>query len=317
MIFGHGEFYHESIRKYVTAFGNLFNDIVVQRNNANSTRIQTIQVPIAYAPKENFLARLTADPTLEKPIAIQLPAMSFEMTGMTYDATRRLTGKTKNLAYRSSDVNKLYSQYTPVPWNMDFNLYIYGKNMDDVLQILEQIVPFFGPEWTNTIHLIPQLGLNFDCPTIINGMSIEDTYENNFVDRRVIIYTIKFTMKGFFFGPIKTTGIIKRVQVDLSVVQSPSQDSNTVINHVATAPITNEEIAYTGRSSRIVVVPGLLANGSPTTNSAASIPYSQISANTNWDYASNTFFYSDGKKYDPRTGEDNPLPDQTNPTRTI
>lgn len=291
-IFG-AQFYNQSLRKYIVAFGNMFNDMVVQRLDRDENVIQTIGVPITYAPKEKFLARLAADPNLDRPIAVQLPAISFEMTNMQYDGTRKLTSGTRNIApVSSSDKNKVISQYAPVPYNINFTLYMYVRNADDGAQLLEQILPYFGPEWTNTINLIPEMDIQMDVPTVLMDVTTEDAYEGDFQTRRAMIYTLNFVMKGWFFGPTRTSGVIKRTQVDIGVVSG-----NTPL-------ITAEDITNTGRSSRIVVVPGLLANGAPTTNSAASISYTLISANTDYGLAVNTFFYTDGLKYNPRTGSD-------------
>jgi hypothetical protein len=179
---------------------------------------------------------------------------------------------------------------------MNFSLYAYVRNADDGAQIMEQIVPYFGPEWTNQVHLIPQMGLTQDIPTILNSVSIEDTYEGDFNNRRAIIYTFDFTVKGYFYGPVRNQGVIKRSQIDFGIVTGNTSNK-----------ITLEDIARTGRSSRIVVQPGLLANGSPTTNSAASIPYTQIQATDDYGFCSNSFFFVDGRKYNPRTNSDEPI----------
>ena len=285
------QFYHQSLRKYVIMFGNMFNDIVVKQYNRDGTTASAVGVPIAYGPKEKFLTRTTQDPNLDQQISIQLPRLAFEMTTLNYDGSRRLNGKGKNIVV-VADKNKADYQHMPVPYDMTFNLYAYVRNADDGAQILEQIVPYFGPEWTNTVKLIPGMNINMDIPTVLNTVSIEDTYDGSFENRRAIIYTLDFTVKGYFYGPVRRQGVIKRAQVDFGVVANSS------------GKITLQDVARTGRSSRVVVTPGLLANGSPTTNSAASIPYSQIAANSNYGFASNTFFFTDGFKYNPRTGND-------------
>ena len=302
------QFYHQSIRKYIVMFGNMFNDMVVHRLDADSNVVQALQVPLAYSPRDKFLVRLAADPDLQRAIAVQLPAASFEMLNITYDGSRRLTSTTRNTSVVSTDKNKLNNQYVPVPYNMNFALYIYVKNADDGAQILEQILPYFGPEWTNSVNLIPQMGIVMDIPTVLNDVNLEDTYEGDFLTRRALIYTFSFTVKGYFFGPVRTSGVIKRVQIDFNVVNA-NTSSNTLYG-VSTPKITNADIERTGRSSRIVIVPGLTANGQPTSNSAQSISYSLISANSNYGIASNTFFFTDGKKYDPKTGQDSLRVDQ-------
>jgi hypothetical protein len=285
------QFYHQSIRKYVIMFGNMFNDIVVKQYNRDGTTASAIAVPIAYGPKEKFLIRTQQDPDLDQQISIQLPRLAFEMTTLNYDGTRRFNSKGKNVVI-TVDKNKADYQHMPVPYDMTFNLYAYVRNADDGAQILEQIVPYFGPEWTNTVKVIPGMNLTIDIPTVLNTVSIEDTYDGSFENRRAIIYTMDFTVKGYFYGPVRRQGVIKRAQVDFGVVANSS------------GKITLDDVARTGRSSRLVVTPGLLANGSPTTNSAASIPYTQISANSNYGFAANTFFFVDGLKYNPRTGND-------------
>ena len=291
MIFG-SQFYNQSLRKYIVAFGNMFNDMVVQRIDTSNTVIQTIAVPITYGPKEKFLARLS-DPNLDRAIAVQLPAISFEISSMQYDGSRKLTSVTRNIFPTSTtDKNKIVSQWAPVPYNINFVLYMYVRNADDGAQLLEQILPYFGPEWTNTINLIPEMEITFDVPTILMDVMTEDAYEGDFITRRAMMFTLNFVMKGWFFGPTKTSGVIKRAQIDIGIVSG-----NTRL-------ITAADITNTGRSSRIVITPGLLANGQPTTNSAASIAYTLISANSNYGLAANTFFYTDGKKYNPRTGTD-------------
>jgi hypothetical protein len=289
------QFYHQSIRKYVIMFGNMFNDIVVRRLDTTGVSLQSVAVPLAYGPKEKFLVRITQDPNLDQQVAIQLPRMGFEMTTLAYDGQRRLAGTSRNVKV-VDDKNKLDFTYMPVPYDLNFNLYAYVRNADDGAQIMEQIVPYFGPEWVNQVRLIPEMSLVQDVPTILNTVSIEDTYEGDFDTRRALIYTFDFTVKGYFYGPVRRQGIIKRSQIDFGIVTG-----NT------TNKITVDDIPRTGRSSRIVVQPGLLANGSPTTNSAASIPYTQIEATDDYGFCSNTFFFTDGYKYNPKTNEDEPI----------
>jgi hypothetical protein len=161
---------------------------------------------------------------------------------------------------------------------------------------MEQIVPYFGPEWTNQVRLIPQMSLVQDVPTILNSVSIEDTYEGDFNNRRAIIYTFDFTVKGYFYGPVRSQGVIKRSQIDFGIVAGNSSNR-----------ITLEDIARTGRSTCVVLQPSLLANCSPTTKSSASIPYTQIQATDDYGFCSNTFFFADGKKYNPKTNSDEPI----------
>jgi len=291
------QFYHQSLRKYVVMFGNMFNDIVVRRYDSSGNQIQAVAVPLAYGPKEKFLVRITQDPNLDQQVAIQLPRMGFEMTTLNYDGTRRLVGSTRNIRV-VTDRDKLDYNYVPVPYDLQFNLYAYVRNADDGAQILEQIAPYFGPEWTNQVRILPQTNITIDVPSILNTISIEDTYEGDFQTRRALIYTFDFTVKAYFYGPVRREGIIKRSQIDFGVVTSNTNSK-----------ITTEDISKTGRVSRVVVVPGLLANGSPTTNSAASIPYNQINIEDDYGFCSNTFTFTDGLKYNPKLGTDEPIND--------
>ena len=294
------QFYHQSLRRYVIMFGNMFNDIVVRRYDTANNNISAVAVPLAYGPKEKFLVRTTQDPDLTQPLAIQLPRMAFEMTTLNYDGSRRLIGSNRNVNVTTTDEDKLDFNYTPVPYDLQFNLYAYVRNADDGAQILEQIVPYFGPEWTNSVRVIEKTNITIDVPTILNTVSIEDTYDGDFNNRRALIYTFDFTVKGYFYGPTRRQGVIKRAQVDFSIVTANNNNK-----------ITLDGIAWTGRSSRIVVTPGLLANGSPTSNSSASIPYNQIEATDDYGFCTNTFFYTDGMKYNPVLGSDEKLKNAT------
>ena len=274
-------FSHGLLRKYILAFGHLFRDVQIQRYDNNNTRMQTLPVPLAYGPKQKFLVRITNDPNLDRKIAISLPKMGFEISDISYDATRKLNTKIKN-SYAYSDKTALKTQYIPVPYNIGIFLSIFVKNADDGTQILEQILPYFKPEWSISMNLIPGMDINMDIPIVLNGVSLEDIYEGDFITRRALTYTLQFTMKGWLYGPINNTGVITRSQIDLH--------ANTPLN--------------TSRSTRFILVPGLLANGSPTTNSSASIGRHLIAATDDYGFASNTFYYDDGLIYDPVSGSD-------------
>jgi hypothetical protein len=264
--------------------------MVVQRYDATNNLVQTIGVPISYAPKEKWLARMSMDPNLNRPIAAQFPAISFEIIDFQYDGERRLS------SVQRQDFPTGGFQYAPVPWNISFNLYLFVRNADDGAQLLEQILPFFGPEWTNKIILVPG-GNSYNIPTILNGVTTEDLYGGDFLTRRSLVYTLNFTMKAMFFGPVNISGsrskVIKKIQLDFGI---PFSNSNM--------EISDYDVEHTARSERVIITPGLLANGAPTTNSAASISYSLISANSNYGIASNNFFFTDGLRYDPDTDTD-------------
>ncbi len=269
-------FYNGVIRKYIIMFGRMFNDVRVVRYDSNGNAVQTIGVPIAYGPKEKWLERIEGDPGIDKQVAIQLPRFGFELTNMTYDPTRALNKMHKNTNIGTS-AGYLQKQYTPIPYNFNISLYAFFANNEDAMQVVEQIIPFFRPEWTQSLKLIPEIGDYYDIPTVLNDMSIEDTYENDFVTRRAIIYTFNFTVKGYVFGPVSNKGVIKRTIVDITANQTAN-------------PIGTEE----GPQKRIVLSPGQYANGSPTANSSASVSYTTIQANSTWDYAFDSYDYFDG-----------------------
>ena len=208
-----GYFSHGLIRKYVIVFGSMFNDLTIQRNSG-STRIQTIGVPIAYGPKQKFLVRLDTDPNLDREIAISLPRIGFELSGISYDSNRKLNSAQKN-TYDHTDKNFRKTQYTPVPYNIDFTMSIFVKNADDGTQILEQILPYFKPEWNMSVNLVPEMNIKMDIPTVLNSVDLEDTYDGDFQTRRAIIWNLNFTMKGYLYGPVANQGVIKRIAVDI------------------------------------------------------------------------------------------------------
>lgn len=270
------DYYHGVIRKYIIMFGNMFNDIDISRFNNSGTAIQNIRVPIAYGPREKFLARLNQDPNLDREVSIQLPRLSFEITDMAYAPDRTLNKLTKNTALGDNG-SSLRSQFVPVPYDINISLYGMFDNNEDAVQVVEQILPFFRPDWTNSVKLVPEMSEYIDIPTVLNGMSIEDSYDADFQTRRAIIYTFNFTVKGLIYGPVSKKGVIKRTILDFT-----AQDSNTAIG------------TEQGPHRRTTIQPGMYANGTPTANSSASIAITSINANNNWTYAFDDYDYFDG-----------------------
>ena len=264
-------FYFSTIRKYVTLFGTLFNEIHVVRTNKDGDMTAFIKVPITYAHKEKMLARVGQDPGIDRQSAtITLPMMSFEMTDLRYDADRKLSTVGRTVV-RSTDKDKLRYQYNPVPYNVGFRLYVYVKNAEDGTKIVEQILPYFTPDFTVTVNLIPEMETNIDIPVVMNSISQEDTYEGNFTERQAIIWTLDFTVKGYIYGPIKTGAIIKFAN---SVFYTPS---------VADGKL-GDAVGNSSPVSYIQVQPGLTANGDPTSNASNSIPANEIEASDDFGY---------------------------------
>jgi hypothetical protein len=206
-------YYHEIIRRTVIAFGTVFNEIYIRHKDSSGDNISEMKVNLAYGPTQKFLAKLQQQPKLNKPVAITLPRMSFEMTSIQYDATRKAN---ITQTFKSSDGTNLKKVYLPVPYNIGFQLNIMTKLQDDALQIVEQILPYFQPSFNLTVDLIDSIGEKRDIPIVLDNISFTDDYEGDFSTRRVLIYTLNFTAKTYLFGPIadSTDSIIRKVQVD-------------------------------------------------------------------------------------------------------
>ncbi len=208
------QFYHETIRSVVVAFGTVFNNIQLVRKDNDGKIQQTLKVPLAYGPRQKFLVRLAEDPDLTKKIAVTLPRIGFEISNLTYDPTRKLNRVQKFKKVKGDNANRLDTQFMPVPYNIGFQLYILSKQSDDALQIVEQILPFFQPDYTLTINDMTDMGIKRDVPIILNSISYEDDYDGDFAERRSLIYTLDFTAKFYLYGPVTSSSVIKTVQVD-------------------------------------------------------------------------------------------------------
>jgi hypothetical protein len=210
-------FYHRTIRKTVTAFGTLFNNIQIRHyDNSDTTPISVLKVPLAYGPIQKFLARVEQNPSGDRKTALTLPRMSFEMTSIDYDAQRKSSVTQSFKASRVEDGKTINKLFMPVPYNIGFELNILGKLQDDVHQIVEQILPYFQPAFNLSVILIPEINEKRDIPITLNRIGFRDDYEDNFNSRRVLIYTLSFTAKTYFFNevPENNQGLIKKVQVD-------------------------------------------------------------------------------------------------------
>lgn len=196
-----------------------------------------------------------------------LPRMAFEIINIKYDGDRKLS--TVGKIYNKKQRPNVKSVYSPVPYNFDFNLYIMVRNAEDGARILEQILPFFTPAWGSTVNLIPEMDIKHDIPIILHQVSSEDLYEGNFETRRALVWTLRFELKGYLYGPTTDSGLIKNVLVNF---YTPKED-------LSVAPGGNTSILET-----ISIKPGLTANGLPTSNTSNSIDYNLINANDNYDF---------------------------------
>lgn len=236
------KFYWGTIRKSVIAFGNLFNNIHIDRLNSSGEVTQTLKVPLSYAPKSKFLARIAALPTSpeQRNIETIVPRMAFEMTGITYDSNRKISLVQQSRSVNNGSTTTLNTQYAPTPYNIDVNLYAYTKNQDDGLQIVEQILPYFNPDFNLTLNTIPELNIKNDLPILLNSVQYEDDYEGDFTQRRAIIWTLNFTLKLNFFGPVNRQGVIRR----------------TTVNTFSDANLTTRQQRYNATVDPTTAVPG-------------------------------------------------------------
>ena len=266
-------FYHKQIRNTVIAFGTIFNNINIKRTDSSGNPLQTIRVPLSYAPKEKFIARLDQNANLtgdDSSVAITLPRMSFDITGYSYDATRKLNKNQKiSVTKNTSGDNKTTNtQFSPVPYDVAFDLNIYTATSDDGLQIVEQILPYFQPDYTVTMIMDRSfMDTKRDIPFILESVDYEDTYTGALTDRRRIIYTLRFTAKIYLYGPITSSAIIRNAEADM---------------------YTNTSDANPSRSQRVTVTPN------PTS----------ADKDDTYTYTTTLEFFNDGLNYDEKTGQD-------------
>ena len=259
---------HDSLRKYIIVFGTVFNDIYINRLSSTGEVLQTLKVPLTYGPKDKILSRLEQNPKMDNQVGIILPRISFEMTTMEYDPTRKLNTLnklTKQSATAGTDDEVKY-QYQPVPYDMQFEMNILVKNAEDGTRIVEQIVPYFTPAFTVSVNVVPEVDSARDIPIILNSISSQDQYEGSFEQRRALIWTLNFTLKGWLYGPSKKSKLIKHAE---TVFRFPEDVATGNTNSTANT------IVVTSR-------PGLTANGQPTTNTALSISYEDIISTDNY-----------------------------------
>lgn len=239
-------YYHRVIRKMVIAFGNMFNNLVMVRyNQTNTTEIERITVPISYASKEKFYKRLIEDPKFTAPLQTILPRMAFSMDGISYDPLRKISSQIDNFGVATDKLKKV----KPVPYNFDFNLHIFVRNTEDGAQIVEQILPYFSPDYTVTVDFFGMDGLEIDIPIVFNGITQDDTYEGDNESTRTIVWTLNFTIKGYLFGPISE---IKQIKKATANVYDATFETNPLKSLIVSTGFGNYkigELVYQGRSA--------------------------------------------------------------------
>jgi len=304
-------FYHQTSRKMVVAFGTLFNNIEVRRTNSSDAVTEVLKIPLSYGPKDKMLVRISADPNRDSTtVALTVPRMGFELTSMTYDSARKLNTLGRNVKTGTTGLKK---QFNPVPYNYDFSLYIFVKNAEDGTQILEQILPFFTPEFTITMSLVSGMDVKMDIPLVLSGVSSEDTYDGDFATRRSIIWTLNFSMKGYLYP---------NVVDNAKVITSSVVDTHLMSEAVAAEPIyiiTEDSSIYNRNflvldshefddSTRIRLLSEESSEASTAGATVARVTVApdDTGAITDEDFGfSETFeFFPQGKTHDPVAGTD-------------
>ena len=206
------QFYNQAVRKTVVSFGTLFNNIELKKT-VDGQVIETEKVPLAYGPKQKFLYRLQGNPTDGRKVAITLPRIYFEMTGIDYDAARKTPATQKYKTVINDNGNEVRTQYVPVPYNISFEVGILCKSQDDGLQILEQILPFFQPSFSMSLKFIPDMDEVRDVAVVLNSVDFDDDWEDDFSTRRSITYTMQFTAKSYIYGPYTKADVIRKSRI--------------------------------------------------------------------------------------------------------
>jgi len=234
-------YYHGTIRKTIVAFGRLFSDIKIAREDNNGSVVQTLAVPLAYAPKEKWLLRIEQDPNLTNNTYISLPRLSFEITGYTYDSSRK-TNKMQmiNCTDESTASNPIRkSVLSPTPYNININLYVLTKTQEDAMQIIEQILPTFNPEYSLAINALPSVEITQRIPIILNSVTVEDNYDGQFTERRFVVHTLSFTIKTNMYGPVQDQSLITTVKANVSQQEGADPiNKYTATADSPTAPVT-------------------------------------------------------------------------------
>ena len=311
-------FYHQTIRKYVAVFGTLFNDINIERKNSSGDVVERLKVPLAYGPKQKWLLAIQDTTADRKVVATRTPRMGFSMTGISYDTARKLNTIGRNVkANTSSTTTSMVTMYNPVPYNFDFSLFILVKNAEDGTQILEQILPYFTPEFTVTVNTIPDMNIKADVPILLNSSDVADEYEGDLSARRTITWTLSFTLKGFIYPNITSGQVIKSIEVNFRIPGGDKEiELPEFIIYEDSTPDTRNYILLDGFDegdsyrtfSRARIVNENTTDGvqDATIKSRYTVVPAPLSATADTDYGfSETFeFFEEGKHNDPTTGTD-------------
>jgi hypothetical protein len=232
-------FYHRIIRKIVVSFGTIFNDIqLVRYTRDGRNEVDRFKVPLSYGSKEKYLTRITSDPDLNKSVQVIVPRISFELTGIDYDSSRKQMTTLKNFA-SANNSSSINTQFAPVPYNFNFSLSIYVRNTEDGTQILEQILPFFTPDFNVTVDFIPEMNQKYDLPIILNSVSTVTDYEGDMMTTRLITWDLEFTAKSYLWPSVNLGKIIRKANTNVFISQNPEtyvQSGNTLVTEIKTTP---------------------------------------------------------------------------------
>ena len=298
-------FYHQTSRKMVVAFGSLFNNIEVRRTDSSDAVTEVIKIPLSYGPKDKMLVRISQDPSLNPKVALTVPRMGFELTSMTYDGVRKLNTMGRNVKTGTTGLKK---QFNPVPYNWDFSLYVFVKNAEDGTQILEQILPFFTPDFTVTMTLISGMTVKMDVPLVLNSVTSEDSYEGDFASRRSIIWTLSFLMKGFLYPSVTDNAkVITSSVVDTHLMSAATAADPIYIVAEDSTPYAQNYMILDKHeiddATRIRMLSEVSEDASSAgqTVSRTTVEPTSTGALTDEDFGfSETFeFFPQGKTYDP------------------
>ena len=303
-------FYHQTSRKMVVAFGSLFNNIEVRRTDSADAVVEVIKIPLSYGPKDKMLVRISQDPSLNPKVALTVPRMGFELTSMTYDGVRKLNTMGRNVKKGTTGLKK---QFNPVPYNWDFSLYVFVKNAEDGTQILEQILPFFTPDFTVTMTLISGMTVKMDIPLVLNSVTSEDSYEGDFATRRSIIWTLSFLMKGFLYPSVTDNAkVITSSVVDTHLMSAATAADPIYIVAEDSTPYAQNYMILDKHeiddATRIRMLSEVSEDASSAgqTVSRTTVEPTATGALTDEDFGfSETFeFFPHGETYDPVAGTD-------------
>ena len=283
---GNAPFGFGLLRIYTALMGSCVDNIYIERSlspdyTPDPSENELIKVPVEYSNKDKMLTRLMSDPNIDRPYSTLLPRIAFEMMDMRYDGDRKQPSMNYT-SYLNSD-GALLQQYVPVPYNLFFNVYVMAKNALDGAKIIEQIVPFFTPEFVFDVTLIPEMNETRNVPIVLKSVSCEDKYDGQFTVRRSLIWTLQFVMKGWFYGPINVPGIIKKILFNFDIPVGKNADLPLI-----------DVVGNTAVSESLTVQVAMLANGSPTNDASRSVPYKTITVNQDYGFASILTGYQSG-----------------------